>query len=132
MAQVTVTIAGRAYRMACGDGDEPRLERLVVLLDDKIGELRAAFGEIGDMRLHVMAALTIADELDETKERLAALEAELAAVQDRLQAGDERARASETCMAEILAKTAERIERLAKALNPAPPAGLNLSARGET
>ena len=31
-------------------------------LDAKIEEMRAAFGEIGDMRLHVMAAITMADE----------------------------------------------------------------------
>ena len=122
MAQVTVTIAGRTYRMACGDGDEPRLEGLAAQLERKIEELRGSFGEIGDMRLHVMAALTIADELDETKERLASMESELAALRQRLEAGEERAQASEIYVAETLARTAERIERLAKSLNPSPPA----------
>ena len=121
MAQVTVTIAGKAYRMACGDGDEPRLERLAATFDGKIDEMRGAFGEIGDMRLHVMAALTIADELHETKERLSALESEFTAVKQRLEAGEERAQASEIYVAETLARTAERIERLAKTLNPPPP-----------
>jgi cell division protein ZapA len=129
MAQVTVTIAGRAYRMACGDGDEPRLERLAAEFDRRIDELRGAFGEIGDMRLHVMAALTIADELHETKERLEAIERELAAVTQRLEAGEGRAQASEIYVAETLTRTAERIERLAKSLNPSVPAqaGLNPS-----
>jgi cell division protein ZapA len=122
MAQVTVTIAGKAYRMACGDGDEPRLERLAALFDGKIDELRGTFGEIGDMRLHVMAALTIADELHEAKERLETVEGELAAVTQRLEAGEERAQASEIYVAETLTRTAERIERLAKSLNPAAPA----------
>jgi cell division protein ZapA len=131
MAQVTVMIAGRSYRMACGDGDEPRLERLAAQLDGKIEELRGAFGEIGDMRLHVMAALTIADELDETKERLAAIEGELAALKQRFEAGEERAQASEIYMAETLTRTAERIERLAKSLNPSAPVVLNPSPRGE-
>ena len=128
MAQVTVTIAGRIYRMACGDGDEPRLERLAVVFDRKIDELRGTFGEIGDMRLHVMAALTIADELHETKERLGTIEGELAAVKQRLQAGEERAQASEVYVAETLTRTAERIERLAKTLNPAPS---NTLSQGE-
>jgi cell division protein ZapA len=118
MAQVTVTISGRSYRMACGDGDEPRLERLAAFYDGKIEEMRGAFGEIGDMRLHVMAALTVADELDETKERLAALESEAASLRERVEAGEARAEASEIAIADALTKTAERIERLAKTLNP--------------
>ena len=65
MSQVTVTIAGSTYRIACDDGEEQHLEGLARLLDAKIEEMRAAFGEIGDMRLHVMAAITIADELAE-------------------------------------------------------------------
>ena len=117
-----MTIAGRSYRMVCGDGDEPRLERLAALFDGKIDEMRGAFGEIGDMRLHVMAALTIADELHETKERLGSLEGELAGLKQRLEAGEQRAEASEIYVAENLTRTAERIERLAKVLNPSPPA----------
>jgi cell division protein ZapA len=129
MAEVTVTIAGRAYRMACGDGDEPRLERLAGLLDGKIADMRGEFGAIGDMRLHVMAALTFADELDETRERVGVLERELAALRERLQAGEQRAEASEVFIAETLARTAERIERLAKTLNPAPPTSLGAGPR---
>ena len=63
MAQVSVTIDGRKYRLACNEGEEARLESLAGLIDDKIGEMRAAFGEIGDQRLVIMAALTIADNL---------------------------------------------------------------------
>jgi cell division protein ZapA len=40
--------------------------------------MRTAFGEIGDMRLHVMAAITIADELAEARRRIEALEEEAA------------------------------------------------------
>jgi cell division protein ZapA len=127
MAQVMVTIAGRSYRMACGDGDESRLERLAAMFDGRVEELRGAFGEIGDMRLHVMAALTVADELDETKQRLQALEGELDLVRRRLDAGDQRAQASEVYVAETLTRTAERIERLAKSLNIAPQAGVGPS-----
>jgi cell division protein ZapA len=122
MAQVTVTIAGRSYRMACGDGDESRLERLAAMFDGRIEELRGAFGEIGDMRLHVMAALTVADELDEAQQRLQALEGELDLLKQRLESGDQRAKAGEVYVAETLTRTAERIERLAKSLNAATPA----------
>ena len=129
MAEVTVTIATKSYRMACGDGDELRIERLAALFDGKIEELRGAFGEIGDMRLHVMAALLVADELDEAKERLEALENEFASLTQRFEAGEQHAKASEVYVAETLSRTAERIERLAKSLNPpaTAPVGTNPS-----
>ena len=65
MAQVSVTINGRQFRMACEDGQEAHLMSLARELDGRIEGLRAKFGEIGDTRLTVMAALTIADELGE-------------------------------------------------------------------
>jgi cell division protein ZapA len=117
MAQVTVTIAGRTYRMACGDGEERHLEGLAALLDGKIEEMRQAFGEIGDMRLHVMAAITIADELSETRRQLETLETEVASLRGLTSEGQERSRAAETRMAEEVARVAERIERLARSLN---------------
>ena len=117
MAQVLVTIAGRSYRMACGDGDESRLEGLAAIFDSRIEELRNAFGEIGDMRLHVMAALTVADELEETQARLQAIEGELHVLRQRLESGHQRTRAGEIYVAETLTKTAERIERLARKLS---------------
>lgn len=67
MPQVTVTIAGRVYRMACGENEEAHLEGLAADLDQRITDLRKGFGEIGDMRLHVMAALSVADELYEAR-----------------------------------------------------------------
>lgn len=110
MPQVNVMIAGKAYRMACGEGEEAHLEGLAQLYDEKISEMRQAFGEIGDMRLHVMAALMVADELSEAKERIAALEGEF-----------RRAEASELRLTEALNAAAERIESLARSLNPPPP-----------
>ena len=117
MPQIMVTIAGKAYRIACGDGEEAHLEGLAALFDGKIEELRSSFGEIGDMRLHVMAALTIADELSETRKRAERLEGELALVKARASEGGARSEALEVHMAETLNRTAERIERLAKGLN---------------
>src|SRR6516164_8451761 len=80
MPQVSVTINGRQFRMACENGEEARLTRLAQDLDARIGTLRSRFGEIGDTRLTVMAALALADELSEVKEKLQRLEPELAAL----------------------------------------------------
>ncbi len=116
MPQVTVTIAGKAYRMACADGEEAHLAGLAALFDGKIAEMRKAFGEIGDMRLQVMAALTIADELAEARRTVAALEAELEGLRHLNTAGDARSQDLEARAAEGIARAAERIERLARGL----------------
>jgi cell division protein ZapA len=117
MPQVTVTIAGKAYRMACADGEEAHLAGLAQHLDGKIAEMRKTFGEIGDMRLHVMAAITLADDLAEARKRIASLEAELAAERNLASAGDEQAQLLEARLAEGVGRAAERIERLARGLN---------------
>jgi cell division protein ZapA len=117
MPQVTVTIAGKTYRIACAEGEEQHLEGLAASYDAKIEEMRQSFGEIGDMRLHVMAAITQADELHETQRRIAALETELAGLKSFASTGDERSQAIEARFAEGLYKAAERIERLARNLN---------------
>ncbi len=72
MAHVSVMIDGRKYRLACNEGEEERLTSIVGMVDSKIGELRSTFGEIGDQRLVVMAALTFADNLAEAREEAAA------------------------------------------------------------
>lgn len=119
MAQVTVTIAGQAYRIACAEGEEAHLEQLAASYDARIEEMRRAFGEIGDMRLHVMAAITQGDELHETKRRIAALESELAQLKSFPMGGDERTALIEARLAEGVHRAAERIEQLAKSLNAA-------------
>lgn len=91
MPQVNVTIAGKAYRMACGEGEEPHLEALAQFYDGKIEEMRQAFGEIGDMRLHVMAALMVADELSELKRKVETLEGRLQSLQGDAGFADQRA-----------------------------------------
>jgi cell division protein ZapA len=84
MAQVSVTIDGRRYRVACNEGEEARLESLAGMIDDKIGELRTSFGEIGDQRLVVMAALTIADNLAEARDEAVAERKRTEAAQARV------------------------------------------------
>jgi cell division protein ZapA len=103
--------------MACEDGEEAHLLRLAADLDTRIGRLRTRFGEIGDTRLTVMAALTLADELFETREKLARIEPELAALQDASVASAERAGTTQAAVAAALNAAAERIESLTRQLN---------------
>ncbi len=69
MAHVSVTINGRSFRMACDDGQEDHLLRLAAEVNGKVDQLKGAFGEIGDTRLTVMAAIMVADELADTRRR---------------------------------------------------------------
>ena len=117
MAHVSVTINGRQYRMACEDGQENHLIWLSGDLDRRIGQLRAQFGEIGDMRVTMMAALTVADELVEAGKRLRRLEEELAALQDARAVATDRAQATQAAVAAALNSASERIERVIKGLN---------------
>lgn len=117
MSQVSVTINGRQYRMACEDGQESHLMALAKLLDERIGELRGKFGEVGDSRLTVMAALTVADQLSEAKQKITNIENELAALQDARVVAAEHAQATETAIVAALNAAAERIEGLTRNLN---------------
>lgn len=69
MGQVTVTLNGRAYRLSCGEGEEKRLLALADHVRDKLDLLVAQFGQAGNDRLMLMAALLIADELWDARAR---------------------------------------------------------------
>ncbi|QFY61236.1 cell division protein ZapA [Rhizobium grahamii] len=80
MAQVTVTIDGKAYRMACEEGQEDHLTDLATRFDRYVGHLKSQFGEIGDLRITVMAGIMVMDEISELTRRVANLESELEAL----------------------------------------------------
>jgi cell division protein ZapA len=117
MSEVNVTINGRQFRMACEDGQEDHLVRLARELDSRISGLRSKFGEIGDTRLTVMAAITVADELAEAGARIKRLEDELAALQEVRVAASDRTKAMQATVASALGAAAERIEGITKKLN---------------
>ena len=110
MPDVSVTVNGRKFRLGCDDGQEDHLMNLARDLNSRIEGLRKEYGEVGDARLAVLAALKIADALAETCLRIKRLEEELAALQAaRMDAADRHEAA--------LNAAAERIETIAKKLN---------------
>jgi cell division protein ZapA len=117
MAQVSVVINGKTYRMACNDGEEEHLGSLAENLEQTIVRLRGEFGEIGDQRLTVMAAITMADQHAEAERRIGALEERIAAMErDRASAADDR-QADDAAVAQSVEAVAERIEALAQRLS---------------
>jgi cell division protein ZapA len=117
VSQVNVTINGRQFRMACEDGQEGHLRQLATSLDERITALRSQFGEIGDARLTVMAALMVADELSETVKKVQRLEQELAGFQDARVASADHAQATQAALVAAFTSAAERIEGMARKLN---------------
>jgi len=119
MAHVSVTINGRQYRMACDDGQEHHLARLAHDLDQRITNLRGTFGEIGDMRLTIMAALIVIDEMSEQRQRMHRIETEFTSLQHARAAASDRSQAMEADMAAALTSAAERIEKAIRLLEQA-------------
>lgn len=67
MAEVSLTVGGRAYRLACRDGEEEDLRAAATLLDSRVSGLMQAHGAIAEPRLLLMAALLLSGELLERK-----------------------------------------------------------------
>ncbi len=70
MGQVSLTLNGRTYRLSCGEGEEERLMELSDHLRTRVDEIIRQFGQIGDDRMLVMAAIMLVDDLFEAREEL--------------------------------------------------------------
>src|ERR1700749_508846 len=67
MPLVNVMVNGRAYTIACDDGEEVHLKELAAHVDAKAREVLASVGQVGEVRMLLMAALLIADERHELR-----------------------------------------------------------------
>jgi cell division protein ZapA len=108
MPELTVTINGREYQVACDDGQEEHLSKLGRFVDSKMVELVGAVGQIGDARLLVMTSLLIADELADAYQQLESFDAEAGG--DGNSSLTARTSALETC-AQRIENIAARFER---------------------
>ena len=70
MPLVNVMVNGRAYTIACDEGEEDHLRELAAHVDAKVRELLESVGQVGDQRLMLMAALLVTDEYFEVRQRL--------------------------------------------------------------
>ncbi|MDX6806716.1 cell division protein ZapA [Terrihabitans rhizophilus] len=117
MAEVSVSIAGRSYRMACDDGQEEHLHELSKAVDDKINAMRKSFGEIGDLRLTVMASVVLADELSDLRRQVEAMRSDTAQLKSADQEELDARRAGEFETAAAIDAVVKRLEAVAKELN---------------
>ena len=124
MAQVTVTIDGKAYRMACEEGQEDHLTELASRFDRYVGHLKDQFGEIGDLRITVMAGIMVMDELSEVSRKLRGLETEVENLKQGRDAQLSKDARDEEVLASALSDITRQISSISAKLNnrPAQPA----------
>ena len=60
---ISLTVHGRSYQVTSDAGKESHLRELAEHIDNKMMQLEARVGQIGEQRLLFMSALLIADEL---------------------------------------------------------------------
>jgi len=102
MSNVTISVAGRRYTIACASGEEAHIEMLGASIDEKLRALPNLAGQ-PEARLLLYAALLLADEAHEAGNLLAP-----------------PASPKEGEIAETLETLAARLETLATALESAP------------
>lgn len=116
MAQVSVTIDSKVYRMACNEGQEEHLIDLAQRFDRYVTHLKDSFGEIGDQRITVMAGIMVMDELVELQKRIRGMETEIATLRKTRDDALLKADKIDAAISTTLEEMAERIEAVATKL----------------
>jgi len=62
MSEVSITINNREHKIACSPGEEERVRELAILLNNEVINIANSLGQIGDVKLMVLAAITILDK----------------------------------------------------------------------
>ncbi len=122
MAQVNVTIDGKSYRMACDEGQEAHLENLAMRFEKYVSHLKEGFGEIGDQRLTVMAAIMVMDELVELQKRVKGIESELETLRKTRDEALAKADKTDAVLTGALSEMATRLEGIGAKMAAKPTA----------
>ena len=68
MPEVNIIINNREHKIACSAGEEERVKELANLLNNEVVSIADSLGQIGDVKLMVLAAITILDKNQDTIE----------------------------------------------------------------
>lgn len=114
MAELTVDVGGRSYRLGCGEGEEEHLQGLAGMLDSEAQILKRQFGQMPEGRLLLMVGLIVADRLSDAMRKLERTELKLAEAREEMQrkadSGDLFGSAREEQVASRLNRLAAQIE----------------------
>lgn len=133
MPEITVEIGGRAFGVACQEGEETYLTAAAALLDEEAQVLSDQIGRVPEARMLLMAGLMLADKTAATEDnlreaeeelatrdaRIAALEAELLALREAPPPAPERVEVPVVppVVTDTLADLAAQAEALAEVLD---------------
>ena len=120
MPLVNVLVNGRAYTVACDEGEEEHLRELGQYLDKRVRELSATVGQVADSRLLLMAGLVIADELSDALAKLDERNKELTAIKSARELAAENLANDDDRAADVL-ELAHRRRPAVRPAQPAPP-----------
>jgi cell division protein ZapA len=115
VSKVTISLNGRAFTIGCEEGQQAYLRELAGHLDGHVRELADKVGQIGDVRLLLMASLIVADEMREAQGRVGAMSEEMSELKGKLSQAEARVRAERARAAEAIARAAEHLEALVDA-----------------
>ena len=116
MAHVIVQVNGRPYTMQCPEGEEAHLRDLAELLDSEVQRVKTSVGNVGDIRLLVMAGLMVADRLSEAITKIQGLEEQVNGLREAKNAAQLEALEVQASLGERLMLASERLEVLAQHL----------------
>ena len=117
MGKVSINVNGRAFAVGCEDGQESAVAELGEQFNGHVCELAEQVGQIGDLRLFLMAALVLADELREAKRTCADLEAQMSDSQSANAEDTRKNNVLAQSATKALNEAAARIEALANQLD---------------
>jgi cell division protein ZapA len=119
MAQVVVQVNDRPYTMQCSDGEERHLQELAKLLDGEVTRIKQSVGQVGDIRVLLMAGLMVADQLAEARRRIEELQDQINGLRESRSTAVNYGRTIEEQMANRLSNAAKRLDALAVSFSEA-------------
>lgn len=146
MPDVTITIGGRNFPVACQEGEEAFLKAAAQMLDTEAAVVMGQIGRLPAERMLLMAGLLLADKTLAKTDQLDAAETKIKAMEETLAKAEDLLRKSQAKIAELeaakppaevavipaqvvdgLAELAARAEALAERIEetPAPEAKTN-------
>jgi len=84
MPEITITIGGRPFEVACQEGEESYLHAAAKMLDDEAQVLNEQVGRMPEGRMLLMSGLMLADKSASIDDKMTAMRAEMAALQEEL------------------------------------------------